>query len=180
MTEKKERIGLVHLYCGDGKGKTTAAMGLIARALGNDYRVLLVQFLKNGTSGELTSLRKLDRVEIMAGQITSKFSISMTEAEKEQTRLLHCDYFRRAVQQVQAGSIDLLVLDEILGAIESDMMVESDLLDFLRHKPQGLEVVITGRHASQAIMETADYISRIECVRHPYARGILARPGIEY
>ena len=179
MTEKS-RTGLVHLYCGDGKGKTTAAIGLITRALGHGYRVLLVQFLKNGRSGELATLRRMPGIQILAGQVTGKFSIAMTDEEKAATRALHLDYFHTAVQLVQEEGIDLLVLDEVLGAIESDLMAEDELVAFLDRRPTGLEVVMTGRLASERLMERADYLSKIACIRHPYQRGILAREGIEY
>jgi len=172
--------GLVHIYCGDGKGKTTAAMGLITRALGHGWRVLLVQFLKNGRSGELATLRKLPGVQIIAGQVTGKFSIAMSDQEKAATRALHLDFFRTAVAAVGHENTDLLVLDEILGAIESGLMDEAALLSFLDSKPASLEVVLTGRVASGSLLERADYISRIACVRHPYQRGIMAREGIEY
>ncbi|MDW7658772.1 MAG: cob(I)yrinic acid a,c-diamide adenosyltransferase [Bacillota bacterium] len=177
---RQEKLGLIHIYCGEGKGKTTAAMGLIARALGHEYRVLLVQFLKNGKSGELVTLRKLPGIQFLAGQVTGKFSIAMTDQEKEATRALHLDYFHTAAGLVRQNDIDLLVLDEILGAIESGMMTENELIDFLDSKPSGLEVVMTGRIASERLMDRADYISQIACVRHPYQRGILAREGIEY
>lgn len=178
--KNKRDMGLVHVYCGEGKGKTTAAVGLITRACGHGYHVLLVQFLKNGQSGELNILRKMENVQILAGQVTSKFSIAMNEQEKKETRDLHLDYFRTACERVTQESIDLLVLDEVLGAIESGLMDEHELVDFLRRKPTKLEVVLTGRQASKKIYALADYISRIECVRHPYQQGILARRGIEY
>ena len=174
------QLGLVHIYCGAGKGKTTAAIGLITRALGHGYRCLLVQFLKDGTSGELVTLRRLDNLEILAGQITTKFSIAMNNAEKGQTRQLHEDFFRQAVAKVEKGQVDLLVFDEILGAIESGLMPEEELTEFLANRPEGVEVVLTGRHASQNLLAQADYVSRIDSVAHPYDRGILARPGIEY
>jgi cob(I)alamin adenosyltransferase len=142
--------------------------------------VLLVQFLKNGKSGELATLRQLSGIQILAGQVTAKFSIAMTDQEKAATRALHLDYFHTATGLARQNDIDLLVLDEILGAIESGMMTEDELVDFLDSKPAGLEVVMTGRIASARLMERADYISQIACVRHPYQRGILAREGIEY
>jgi cob(I)alamin adenosyltransferase len=178
--KNKRDMGLIHVYCGEGKGKTTAAVGLITRACGHGFRVLLVQFLKSGQSGELKTLSKMENVQILAGQVTSKFSIAMNEEEKRKTRDLHLNYFRTACRRVTQESIDVLVLDEVLGAIESGLMDEGELVDFLRHKPLDLEVVLTGRQASEEIFALADYISRIECVRHPYQHGILARRGIEY
>lgn len=179
MTQQ-QRSGLVHLYCGDGKGKTTAAVGLIVRALGQGFRVMMVQFLKSGRSGEVTLLRQLPGIEILAGQVTHQFSNVMTEEERAATRALHLDFFHTAVRRVREQAVDLLVLDEILGAILSDTMPEDELISFLDKRPNSLEVVLTGRKASDSVMQRADYISEIRCVRHPYERGIKARKGIEY
>ncbi len=174
------QTGLIHLYYGEGKGKTTAAIGLIARAAGHNRRILLVQFLKDGRSGELVSLRRLPEVRILAGQVTGKFSVAMNDAEKEATYLLHLDYFHQAVRLAADGALDLLVLDEVLGAIETGLLPEEEVLAFLQEKPPALEVVLTGRRPTQNLLAMADYISEIRCVKHPYERGILAREGIEY
>lgn len=176
----ERQIGLIHIYCGPGKGKTTAGVGLIVRAAGHGLRVLLVQFLKDGRSGELDSLRLLRDVRILAGQVTANFTFAMNSEEKAATRSLHHDFFRQAADMARQGSIDLLVLDEVIGAINTGTLAQDVVLDFLRTKPDDLEVVLTGRDPSPQLLELADYISDIQCVRHPYQRGITAREGIEY
>ena len=181
VCETQERqFGLIHIYCGHGKGKTTAGIGLIVRAAGHGRRVLLVQFLKDGLSGELDSLRMLRDVRILAGQVTANFTFDMNSAEKAATLALHHGFFGQAVDLARQGQIDLLVLDEVIGAINTGTLTQDVVLDFLRTKPDDLEVVLTGRDPSPQLLELADYISDIQCVRHPYQRGITAREGIEY
>lgn len=182
MDQDKAEVafGLIHLYCGTGKGKTTASVGLIARAAGHGRRVLLVQFLKDGHSGEIESLRLLPGVQILAGQVTTKFTYQMDGEERTATRTLHESFFHQAVENARAGLIDLLVLDEVLGAINTGLLPHEEVLDFLRTKPAGLEVVLTGRDPTSQLLAHADYISEIQCIRHPYQRGICAREGIEF
>lgn len=177
---QERQFGLIHIYCGPGKGKTTAGIGLIARAAGYGRRVLLVQFLKDGLSGELDSLRMLHDVRILAGQVTANFTFDMNSEEKAATLALHHGFFGQAVDLARQGQIDLLVLDEVIGAINTGTLTQDVVLDFLRTKPDDLEVVLTGRDPSPQLLELADYISDIQCVRHPYQRGITAREGIEY
>lgn len=175
-----EHFGLIHVYCGEGKGKTTAAIGLAVRAAGYGKRVVFVQFLKDGHSGELKSLNRLPEIKCISGQLYSKFSFQMTEEEKSQTKKLHEQHFAKALALIAAGPVDLLVLDEVLGAIETKMFTEKLLIDFLQTKPATLEVVLTGRKPSEPVMVLADYISEIKCLRHPYEQGISARQGIEF
>lgn len=180
MNNAKPRTGLIHIYCGEGKGKTTAATGLIVRAAGHQLRVMLVQFLKDGSSGEIALLRQLPGVRVVAGQPTRKFTYRMSEAEKQATLDVHRRFFAQAVDAAVHHELDLLVFDEALGAIHSGLLSEQDMVDFLRSKPADLEVVLTGRDPSPALLALADYISNIHCDRHPYQRGIQAREGIEY
>ena len=172
--------GLIHIYCGQGKGKTTASIGLIMRSAGHGRRILLVQFLKNGRSGELLALRHFPEVRILTGPDNTRFTYNMTAHDKDETLQLDIQYFKEAVDLARQGDLDLLVLDEALGAIETGLLPEADVLDFLRSKPPELEVVLTGRNPSAKILEMADYISEIKCVRHPWQHGIPAREGIEY
>ncbi|MDD2375382.1 MAG: cob(I)yrinic acid a,c-diamide adenosyltransferase [Eubacteriales bacterium] len=179
-SDQNVRQGLIHLYCGDGKGKTTAAIGLIVRAAGHGRRAMLVQFLKSGLSGEIGPLSKLEGVRIISGQITAKFSNQMDEQERAQTLKLHQEHLQKAVAAAAAGELDLLVLDEAMGAITAGLLSRTDLVEFLRHKPAELEVVLTGRNPPEEIMELADYISEMKCLRHPYERGFPAREGVEF
>ena len=178
--ENGRQPGLIHIYCGEGKGKTTAAVGLIARAAGHGMRILLVQFLKNGKSGELASLRRLPQVRILTGKPATHFTNVMDAAEKAEILELHHQHLQEAIRTAREGQIDLLVFDEALGAISTGLLPEDEMLAFLRSKPPTLEVVLTGRGPSQELLDLADYISEIRCVRHPWQRGISAREGIEF
>ena len=170
-----ESLGLLHLYYGDGKGKTTAAMGLALRALGSGKRVVIVQFLKGGQSGEIPLLEQLGAT-VYRGKAGQKFVFQMNEAEKAATRTLQNQNLAAALAQ----PCDLLVLDEIFGAIEAGMVEEGQLKDLFLHKPAGLELVLTGRHPTAATAQSADYLMEIRSHRHPYDKGVSAREGIEW
>ncbi|MCI5698266.1 MAG: cob(I)yrinic acid a,c-diamide adenosyltransferase [Clostridiales bacterium] len=176
---KKSDLGLVHIYCGDGKGKTTAAVGLTVRAQGFGLKVLFMQFLKDGNSSELNVLRKLDNVEVLGAKPIKKFTFQMSKEELEETKEMSAKQLKEAEEKVMNGDYNLLVLDEALGSIEAGVLDEQLILDFLKNKPEKLEVVITGRIPSDNMIEAADYVSRIEKVKHPYDQGIPARKGIE-
>ena len=175
MTNK----GLIHLYTGDGKGKTSAAVGLAVRAVGADMKVLFVQFLKGGDSGELAPLRQLD-VQTLCCEGPVKFVFQMDNAEKEQYHVRQANLLQQAAAWCTQKEIDVLVLDEVLGALETGMVDEEEVCRFLDQKPEGLEVVLTGREAPASLRERAQYISEIACVAHPFAQGMPARKGIEW
>lgn len=169
--------GLIHLYCGDGKGKTTAAVGLAVRASGAGKRVIFTQFFKDGSSSEVEALKTLPGIRTIHAQTVKGFYRSMTPEQREQAREDYTALFR----QVAAGKdADLLVLDEIVSACNRGVVPETLVTDFLRSKPSGLEVVLTGRNPSPALMELADYITEMRKLRHPYDRGVAARRGIEF
>ena len=167
--------GLVHLYCGDGKGKTTAAMGLALRALGQGMRVAVVQFLKNGTSGELEPLKKLGAA-VYSGQPGAKFTFQMNAEEKAQATKENNARLAEALQQ----PCDLLILDEICAARNSGMVDETLAKQAVLERPQHREVVLTGRNPEAWMVEAADYITEMQPRRHPYEQGIPARKGIEF
>lgn len=170
--------GLVHIYCGDGKGKTTAAMGLALRAAGSGKRVLVLQFLKDGTSSEFSSLRHVPGIETVPQTRTFGFSWTLSDGEKVQAK----DYYSGLLEDAfrRGGDFDLLVLDEVLGACSAGMAEEPRLLALLAGKPDGLEVVLTGRGPSQTLLDMADYVTEMKKIKHPYDRGVSARKGIEY
>ena len=171
--------GLCHLYCGDGKGKTTAAMGLALRAAGSGMQVLIVQFLKNRETGELRALSAIPNIRILRGKGGSGFSFSMSEEEKSKTRQIHQQNFDLAVCAARMGECDLLILDEAVGACRLGLLDEKSLLDFLQNRPLGLEVVLTGRGPDEALCAAADYITEMKKIRHPFDAGVAARDGIE-
>ena len=161
-----ESLGLLHLYYGDGKGKTTAAMGLALRALGSGKRVVIVQFLKGGQSGEIPLLEQLGAT-VYRGKAGQKFVFQMNEAEKAATRAL-------------AQPCDLLVLDEAGSAWELDMVDKDLLQQAVLHRPAGQECVLTAHAAPGWMLDAADYLTEMCCRRHPYQKGIAARKGVEY
>lgn len=178
MRAIRENLGKIHLYAGDGKGKTTASVGLAVRANGSELKVLFVQFLKSGDSAELKQLEKLG-ITVISGQPIKSFVFQMTPAEKQESQ----EFFAARLEEVfrQAADYDLLVLDEILGAIASEMISEARLIELLQNKPQQLELVLTGRDPSQELIDLSDYYSEITLRKHPYeSEGLAARSGIEY
>lgn len=171
--------GLIHIYCGDGKGKTTASIGLAVRCSGHGYKVLIVQFLKNRPTGELHSLKLLPNIELLRGKAIAKFTFQMSAAEKAQVKIEHMALFDKVKQKCQDEQIDLLILDEIIGACNTGVFDEHELISFLKHKPAEMEVVLTGRQPTAELLEQADYVSEICKRKHPFDKGILARMGIE-
>lgn len=172
-------FGLIHIYCGDGKGKTTAAVGLAVRCAGRGNKVLLVQFLKSRDSGELYSLAKLPDIEVMRGKESKKFTFQMNEEEKHALLIEHNKMFEQVLAKIKNGGYSLLILDEVIGALNAKVFEMPKLIEFLRHKPENLEVVLTGRNPALELVEIADYVSEMRKVKHPMDRGIMAREGIE-
>ncbi len=172
-------FGLIHIYCGDGKGKTTAAVGLAVRCAGRDNKVLLVQFLKSRDSGELYSLAKLPDIEVMRGKESKKFTFQMNEEEKHALLIEHNKMFEQVLAKIKNGGYSLLILDEVIGALNAKVFEMPKLIEFLRHKPENLEVVLTGRNPAPELVEIADYVSEMRKVKHPMDKGIMAREGIE-
>ena len=168
-------LGLVHLYWGEGKGKTTAAMGLALRALGQGARVVIVQFLKGADTGEVPLLRQLG-AEIYRGKTGQKFVFQMDEAEKAATGGLQDQDLGAAL----ARPADLLWLDEGCAAWQLDMVDRQRLERAVRGRPAGQEVVLTGRTPAPWMEELADYSTAMRCHRHPYEKGIAARKGVEF
>lgn len=167
--------GLIHLYHGDGKGKTTAAMGLAVRALGCGRRVVIVQFLKGGTTGELEPLQTLGAT-FYRGKAGQKFVFQMNEEEKAATRSLQTENLRRAL----AEPADLLILDEACAAWNLNMVDRELLQNAVLHKPAEQELAMTGRDPASWMLDAADYITEMCCRRHPYEKGIPARKGVEF
>ena len=170
--------GRVHIYCGDGKGKTTAALGLALRCAGSGRRVLLLQFFKDGRSSEFTALEHVPRIEVVPQTRSFGFSWTLSEEEKGEARAYYSGLLEEAFRR--AGDFDLLVLDEAMSACTTGMVEEGRLLELLEGRPEGLEVVMTGRNPSAALAERADYLTEMKLVKHPFQRGVSAREGIEY
>ena len=167
--------GLVHIYCGEGKGKTTAAAGLAVRALGAGLRVVFVQFMKNGRSCEVGVLKDAG-VRFVCGNDTMKFSCDMDAEDRIRAREGHDRSLREALTQ----DCDLLILDEACSAYDKDLVDPELVKQAVLGKPEGREVVLTGRDPADWMIECADYVTFMDCVKHPFKKNIKARKGIEY
>ncbi|NLZ71099.1 MAG: cob(I)yrinic acid a,c-diamide adenosyltransferase [Clostridiaceae bacterium] len=177
----RNKLGKIHLYAGEGKGKTTAAVGLAIRAAGNGLNVLFMQFLKDGNSGEIRILKQIPNIQVINSNPVNKFVFTMNEQEKNETKSKMEASFLEVQNIVKKEEIDLLILDETLGAISTGMISESKTIEFLKGKPEHLEVVLTGRGPSKKLIELADYYSEIKAIKHPYeTEKLLARQGIEF
>ncbi|MGN0372831.1 MAG: cob(I)yrinic acid a,c-diamide adenosyltransferase [Enterocloster sp.] len=173
--------GLVHLYCGNGKGKTTAAMGAALRAAGRGRRVLIARFLKTDDSGEVAALKQVRGVTLLPCTKSFGFSWNMTEAQKKEAAVYYSSLLEMAWKTAsQPQSIDMLVLDEIVAACTQGFVSEERLITLLKNKPEELEVILTGRSPSAELAACADYVTEMVMCRHPYEKGIKAREGIEY
>lgn len=170
--------GRLQIYTGAGKGKTTAAAGLSARALGHDRRVLWVRLLKPAAlqGGELASLRRFPGFELLDAGIGVITGSSPPEAVAASVQRV----FAAARQRIASGAIDLVVFDEINGAVRREALALTELLDFLDHRPPAMEIVLTGRDAHPQILSRADLVTEMMAIKHPLTQGITARPGIEY
>ena len=159
-------VGKVQIYTGDGKGKTTAAMGLALRALGHGRRVVILQFLKDGSSGEIEMLRRCGAAVYACPN--AKFTWLMTDAERAEARRTNT----RTLQTILQGSFDMLVLDEACAACKNDLVEEALLREAAARAEQG--------EPAAWMKDAADYSTELRAVKHPYTRGIAAREGVEY
>ncbi len=170
-------MGLIHIYCGDGKGKTTAAIGLTVRAAGSGMKVVFAQFLKSSDSGELNILNSLENVKVIRNQKPFPFSNAMTDQQKEEIIEIHNKIFQSAISS--SKKIDVLVLDEILATYNLNLIDKKLVDDFLNSPNEKPEIILTGRDPSQQMIRLADYVSEIKKIKHPFDKGISARYGIE-
>ncbi len=174
---KLER-GLVQVYTGNGKGKTTAAFGLVLRAVGRGLKVYIIQFIKGGFDyGELYVMDRLPNFKLKAfGR--GKF-VTLKPPEKEDVELAE-EAFQLAKEVVANGEYDIVVLDEINVALNLKLISLEGVLKLIKNKPKHVELVLTGRYAPDEIIDTADLVTEMKEVKHPFNKGYKARKGIEY
>ena len=170
--------GRIHIYYGDGKGKTTAAVGLAVRAAGSGLKVLFFQFLKDNSSNERKILEALPGVTCLPGREPVKFVSKMNGDERIEFR----HYNNKALDEIIkfCGPFDMLILDEALCALNLEVLSEEKLISFIQHKPRGLEIVMTGPRLPDNLLEMADYVTEVRKVKHQFDLGRSAREGIEY
>lgn len=171
---------MIQVYCGDGKGKTTAAIGQAVRAAGRGKRVLVARFLKTDDSGEVCSLQKIPQIEVVPCERSFGFYRSMSEKVKSEAVQYYQELFERVALRAVQEHWDMLILDEIMAVCQYQLVSEEHVLHFLEQNAGNLEIILTGRNPSDAILAYADYVTEMKKKRHPYDKGVLAREGIEY
>lgn len=172
--------GLIHIYTGYGKGKTTCGVGLALRALGHNKKVVYCYFHKNPEKygyNEIMMLEKCGAKVLGFAKGTPLFNKSLTFQELSTEVALGIDILKN---MMLSEPIDLLVMDEILISIRDGYLAENALVEFIEYKPALMELVMTGRDATTTLKEIADYVSVIQKEKHPYDKGTMAREGIEY
>lgn len=180
MSEKIEnsRMGMVQVYTGNGKGKTTAAMGAAFRALGQNRRVFLIQFMKKGKDlGEIKAGQRFSKFKVLqAGRVgwVIKNKVSLKDKQLAQKGLT------AARKAIESKKYDLIILDELNVAVEFGLLKPEQVKETLRNRPETTEIIITGRNAHPEILKIADLVSEIKALKHYYQKGVMARAGIEY
>ena len=172
------RTGLVHIYTGDGKGKTTAGVGLAVRARGAGFSVAFVQFVKGGKRS--SELAMLEQLGIIVSRPAERSTGLLGDGLTDEDRQAAAEAWEIAAEAISSGTYDVVVLDEACVALAYDLIAGDALLGALAARPSHVEVVLTGRGATPALIEAADLVTEMRLVKHPYDRGIPARRGIEF
>ena len=168
--------GYLHVYTGNGKGKTTAALGLCLRAAGAGLKVYIAQFLKQGDYSEVKALKRFSDAIVLEQFGLGQFVKGQpTQAEIDAAR----DGLEKARQELSSGDYDMVILEEANVAVAVGLFSVKDLLDIIRQKPEHVELVITGRGAAPEVIEEADLVTEMRAVKHYYDKGVQARIGIE-
>ena len=177
-----KKAGRVHLYYGEGRGKTSLAAGTALRALQQGWDVSILQFCKNEGSGETKQLQSLG-ANVHYGKDTAGFVSAMSPAEKERLRVRQTEILnqlKKECREYKEVPGRMLVLDEVCAALEQEVLEEAVLWELVLRRPSDLEIVMTGRHPKEWMRQAADYVTELQCERHPYEYGLSARSGIEY
>jgi len=180
MEEHQEKTaGLVQVYTGNGKGKSTAAFGLALRAAGCGMRTAIVQFMKKGEwYGEIEAFKLLPLVDIYS--YGGDRFLRKGDPPDQQNLDMAAAALRKAKELMTDPGLDILILDELNNAVYFDLITEEQALELVRHKPTELELVITGRNATESLISAADLVTEMREIKHPYQHGVRARKGIEY
>lgn len=170
--------GMIQVYTGNGKGKTTAALGLALRAAGHGLRTYIGQFLKGQPTGEIPASKKLAPL-IRIEQFGRRGFLRVTDKPGDEDVNRARRGLRASLEAMLSGEFRIVVLDEINTAVHFKILEEQEVLDFLAKKPADIEVVLTGRYATPAILEKADLVTEMKDLKHYFDRGVKAREGIE-
>jgi cob(I)alamin adenosyltransferase len=174
--EKERPLGLIHVITGNGKGKTTSAMGMAVRAHGRDLKVAIIQFFKRDT-GERTTMEKLN-IPYFQFQPVHPYFTNYSEQHLDDLKKKIKVFWEDAIEKTK--QCDFLVIDEIGPAMHWKVLDESTVKEFLKNKQKEMEVILTGRDIPESIKDIADYHNEVQGIKHPYQKGILAKKGVEY
>lgn len=171
-------LGLLQVFTGDGKGKTTAALGEALRAVGHGLYVLVIQFMKGRPTGELEAARRLQPYLTFLQYGSGRF-IANRQPEPWEIELARSG-LQRAVEALVRHECDMLILDELSPTLKLGLLPLGEVMDVLLSRPPGVEVIVTGRDAPPELVEAADLVTEVRMVKHPYQKGIPARKGTEF
>ena len=196
LTDAKNELGLVHVYTGDGKGKTTASLGLALRALGHGFRICIIQFMKGGRFfGELLAAEKYFPKKLFFAQFgqSTPFEKEIREGKLKPGKGVFLPFeneaeqmnkaLQYAIKAVKSGKYDIVILDEINVAIKYGHIDVKDILELVLSKPKKTELILTGRDAPKELIAVADYANEVKSIKHPFdkkSRKVFGRRGVEY
>ncbi|MFB5631573.1 MAG: cob(I)yrinic acid a,c-diamide adenosyltransferase [Nitrosopumilaceae archaeon] len=173
--------GLVIVYTGNGKGKTTAALGMALRAAGYNHKVCIIQFIKGSWPyGEMESLKRLEpEVELV---IVGKGFVGIIDdkSPREDHEKIAKEAIKISKEKIQSGNYNIVILDEVNYAINLNLINVNDVLDLIKSKPENLNLVLTGNHAKKEVVDAADLVTEMKEIKHPFKSGIKAKKGIDY
>lgn len=173
--------GYVQIYTGDGKGKTTAAVGLGVRAAGNGFTVFMVQFLKSSYTGELKVAEMLKPYfNIFRFEKKRGFFWTLNEEEKKELQVEIKEALKFCFESAKEKKCDVLIMDEIMGALHNKLVTVEEILEVIDNKPEGMEIILTGRNAPEELVARANLVTEMKEIKHYYAEGVPARKGIEF
>lgn len=175
--------GLLMIHTGDGKGKTTAALGLALRAFGQGLRVLILQFIKNRKDcGEWNAIKLLEKIPHAPGKIEiEQRGLGFIDRKNfDEHKKLAQETLKLAEEKILSGDWDLIILDEINYAVKFALISEEELFALIKKRPPNVHLLLTGRNAPQKIVETADLVTEMKLIKHPFQQGVKAQFGIEF
>lgn len=172
--------GYLQIYTGNGKGKTTAALGLAIRAAGAGMNVIFSQFVKSMNTSELNIINNIDNIKVFRYASSKKFAWDMNDEEKAELKNEMQLQLKDTIRTSKEKQCDVVVFDELLGAFHGEYIGKQDILDIIENRPESCEYIITGRAAPDWLIEKADLVSSVEPIKHYMDEGVNARKGIEF
>ncbi|MGG7176258.1 cob(I)yrinic acid a,c-diamide adenosyltransferase [Clostridium paraputrificum] len=171
---------MIQIYTGDGKGKTTAAIGQGIRAAGNDLEVYMVQFLKGGVTGELETVKKIPNFKIFRFEKPKDFVWNLKPEEIEELKKEIKEAYKFIIETIETKKCDVLIIDEIMGVLSNGFLTKEEACHILDINKENIEIIMTGRNVPEYLVERADLVTEMKMIKHYYEKGVPARKGIEF